>query len=787
MPGGRLLKRSSTLRSALALLWLALLALLGWWLSTQIQVSGDLRKFMPEPRTAEQSLLIDELGDGPGSRLLMLALQGDATPVLAAQSRQLATRLREDDRFDWVLNGDQPMALEDLPEHLLPYRYLLAPVPAGQFEPGNLQLALQDRLADLASPMGEQLEPLLPRDPTLHLLALLEQQPRTPPVIEGVWFTPDADQALLLVQTRNAGFDPSGQQQAVDAITTAFAAVSAGSTAQLEMTGPGAFAVKIGNQTSGEARLIGTIDSIGLVLLLLLVYRGWKYPLLGFLPLASAGLAGLCAVVIGFEGVHGITIAFGFTLIGVVQDYPIHFFSHQRPGLSPWANVRALWPTLGTGVVATCIAYLTFLFSGVDGLRQLAVFTITALLTAALATRYLLPALVDPASRDMADQAWLQRLWRGIEGLPRPRRSLGLLAALAIAVVVLAPGAFWQNDLSRLTPVAEADLQRDGELRNALGAPDVRYLVTVAGSDTEQALARSQALLPLLQQQVDQGGLVSFDMAARWLPSAATQRERQAQLPDAATLQASLARAVADTPFRADAFAPFLADVQTARQAVPLTVADLQGTPLAGAVESLLLHRPGKTLALVTLTGVEQPQALAAALAGTGATWVDLKQASESLVAAWRVRVLAALAVALLLLTATVWFALRDWRRVWRVLLPMLLTTVLVLAVLRGLGVELNLFHLIGLILAAGLGLDYGLFFEHAGDQRAAQLRTLHGLLVCSAMTLLVFSLLATSSIPVLRAIGSTVALGVACNFVLALLVSRHAHQPEGKESMHAH
>jgi predicted exporter len=97
-----------------------------------------------------------------------------------------------------------------------------------------------------------------------------------------------------------------------------------------------------------------------------------------------------------------------------------------------------------------------------------------------------------------------------------------------------------------------------------------------------------------------------------------------------------------------------------------------------------------------------------------------------------------------------------------------------VLALLRGCGVELNLFHLIGLILAAGLGLDYGLFFEHAGDNHADQLRTLHGLLVCSLMTLLVFSLLAWSSIPVLRAIGSTVALGVVCNFVLALLVSRH-------------
>ena len=128
---------------------------------------------------------------------------------------------------------------------------------------------------------------------------------------------------------------------------------------------------------------------------------------------------------------------------------------------------------------------------------------------------------------------------------------------------------------------------------------------------------------------------------------------------------------------------------------------------------------------------------------------------------------------AALLLAGTVWLALRVPRRVLRVLAPMALSTLLILAVLRGFGVELNLFHLVALILAAGLGLDYALFFDHAGDDRDEQLRTLHAVIVCSLTTLLVFSLLALSSIPVLRAIGGTVALGVAFNFALALLIAR--------------
>ena len=269
------------------------------------------------------------------------------------------------------------------------------------------------------------------------------------------------------------------------------------------------------------------------------------------------------------------------------------------------------------------------------------------------------------------------------------------------------------------------------------------------------------------------GALAGYDMASRYLPSAAVQRARQARLPAAPQMQAMLAGVLQASPFNTDAFDPFLADLETARRAAPLQRAGLAGTPLAASVDGLLLGSGAQVTALVSLNGLQDPAAVARVAANNGAQLLDMKQASESLVAAYRGRVLAALGVAAVLLTLTVWIALRQPRRVWRVLLPMALTTLIILAVLRGTGVELNLFHLVALILAAGLGLDYALFFDHAGADRADQLRTLHALIVCSLMTLLVFSLLALSSIPVLRAIGTTVTLGVLANFVLALLVSR--------------
>ncbi|HLT44004.1 MAG TPA: MMPL family transporter, partial [Luteimonas sp.] len=678
--------------------------------------------------------------------------------------------------FALVANGDGS-GLEAILDRLRPYRYLLSDrFDAAPLDASQLRDALQQRVQDLGSPAAALVEPLIPADPTLETLRLAEawQPSRAPQRQYGVWFDRSGRRALLLAETVAPGFDPDGQAAALDAIHAAFASIADGTGARLEATGPGAFSVEVGARTRREAGWIGSVDSLALVLLLWIAYRSWKAPLLGVLPLASAGLAGLAAVAALFDGVHGITVAFGFTLIGVAQDYPIHLFSHQRRGLSPADSARTLWPTLATGVVATCIAYLTFFVSGVDGLRQLAVFTIVGLGTAALATRLLLPRLMDPEpAHDAADSPRLARWWHAIERLPRPRVALGLLALACAAVVALAPGAFWENDLSRLAPVPADALARDARLRAELGAPDVRYLVALRAGDAEAALQGAERLRPLLDALVANGAISGYDSPVRYLPSAATQRARQARLPAAAQLQAMLDEALADSPFRSDVFEPFLADVNAAKRAPPLGPRDLAGTPLATALDGLLLQGGDGATALVSLSGLRDPEAVARSVRVNGAQLLDLKQASEALVQAYRQRVLWALALAAVLLAATVWIALRDWRRVLRVLAPMALATLLILALLRGFGVELNLFHLVALILAAGLGLDYALFFEHAGDARDAQLHTLHAVIVCSLTTLLVFALLALSSIPVLRAIGSTVAIGVAANFVLALLVAR--------------
>lgn len=762
-------------RGLLLVAWIATVAILGWIVDRHLVIGTDLRLFMPSPQTPQERLILEEIGEGPASRMLLLAISGPDPQAAADTSRALAAALRASGEFRLVANGES--SLGAIPDSLLAYRYLLAPtLDHSALEAGFLRAQLEERVRDLASPAAGMLEPWLPRDPTLELLKLADSwlPARQPQLLYEVWFDSAGKEALLVAETRAPGFDPQGQRQAADVMQRAFEVARSDGNLRLESSGPGAFSVLMQERTQDEAQWLGSIGVIGMVILLLVAYRSVPVLVLGLLPLVSAGVAGLAAVGTIFGTVHGITLAFGFTLIGVAQDYPIHLFSHRHRGLDARANARALWPTLATGVASTCIAYLAFLFSGVRGLAQLSVFTVTGLAVAGLTTRLLLPPLVPESHRDAADSALLGRLWHAIAGLPRPL-WLGVATAIAcVAYLALSPRPLWENDLGALTPIPPSLLARDSVLRQELGAPDVRHLLVIEDKDAESVLAKAADLDPILQALVARGLLDGYDQPARYLPPRSVQERRRAALPDPATLRAALNEAQSTTPFKPGIFEPFLADVEIARRLPALGPSDLAGSPVETRVGSLLLDRGDHWTGLVTLAGVRDAATIAQVAAQEpGTTLLDLKQASEELVAHQRERILWCLAVAAVLLVIVVFAALRNASRVRRVLAPMALTTLLIVALLHAAGVSLSLFHLIALVLAAGLGLDYALFFEHAAEDPAEQRRTLHAVIVCSLSTLLVFALLALSTLPVLRAIGMTVAAGVVSNFVLALLLTR--------------
>ncbi len=761
--------KASQVRLASAFVLAALLAALAL---ARAHLSADIADFLPEGRSEGARFMLDQVRQGPVASLMLFGIEGAAPGDLAATSRAFADKLRASGQFRFVENGARLIGGEAA-DFLFRQRYLLSPAtrPEAFTEPALRAdlMALLAALASSAAPLAAEFGLADPTGAAPPLLALWSGPSRVREV-DGVWFAPARDRALLIARTKAGGADLAGQRSASRAVAAAFAASRHGS-ARLLTGGPAFFALEAERAIRGDAETMSFASGI-LVLAILAVWL--KNPLAlaaVFTPVLLGMTVALWLTTLLFGHVHALTFGFGMTMLGVSLDYPVLWIGHRRPGEAVAATSGRIGRTLAVTVAGAAAGLAGMGASAFPGLAELGVFAASGVLATALATRLVLAPLVAAAAIAPAERPaplWLDRL----EGMRRYRAVAALPILLAAATLFIAPPAL-VGDLAELSPVPKAAGDLDGELRAELGAPEVTVLAWVEGHDAETVLQREEALLPRLDALTARGASAAVDVAARLLPSVATQRARQAALPAPDELAARLARAGVGLGFRDDAFARFLADVAAARAAPPLTLAGITPDLLAARLAPLLFSENGRWFGVIAPSGVADPASFRAALASAPHVHVLLIAAEMSDLVesytrqAWRWLGLGAASALLALLVG-----LRDLRALPRVLAPILGAVVVTLALLGALGIHLSLFHIVALPLMAGIGLDYALFFarrQPSGDERARTFRTL---ILCHAMTLATFGLLALCRTPLLRGIGLTVVIGVAAAMLLSFLIA---------------
>ncbi len=735
----------------------------------------DMGAFLPRAAPLAEQTLTAQATNGAASHLILLAIDGAAPPVLAAMSEGLATRLRTQTPFLDILNGDDASTGGEQ-KFVWRNRYMLsADVTPDRFTETGLHAALVNDLGLLGSDMGPLIQQSFGSDPTGEVIGLLSQlgTAQQPAQFDGVWVSPDGGTALLLVHTRAPGFDIDAAQKTLALIGSDFKQLPGAGAARLRATGPGVFAVHIQNSTKRDVSWLSLLATAGAVSLLVFAYRSPVVLLLGLLPVATGALAAVAAVALAFGFVHGITLGFGVTLIGESLDYAIYLFTQTAPGETARDTLGRIWPTLRLGMLTSVAGFCAMLFSDFTGFAQLGLFSIVGLVVAAGVTRLVLPHL-------MPENFYAP----GAEFLGRPLRRVianrgGLRWALAVAVLAaglalaLHKGGMWDGDLDRLSPVPAADQALDQELRHDLGVPDTRYFAVLQAPDEQSTLRESETLAGVLDTQIGANNLTGYDVPSSILPSDATQRERQAALPDDATLRARLARAGAELPFRPDGFAPFLQDVAAAKAAPLLTTAALPPA-LALRMDSMLVRRADGWVVMAPLRGVKNPADVARTVSGLqGASFVDLDQESGALLKRFQTEavtlaVAGSAAIFVLLLAG-----LRSPRRVLIVAAPLAASVLITAALLTMNGNKVSIFMVVGFLLIIAVSSNYCLFFERMNHQAGGAERARASIMLANLCTVAAYGLMAFSHMPVLHDIGMTVALGTFLSLLCAAVLSR--------------
>lgn len=765
-----------------ALLWLLLAALLlgaGWrLLGSGLPLQTNLLALLPATeRNPAAEEAVTRLARVAGDRAVFLI--GHTDPVQAAEAaRSLAAQLRTSGAFGPVLAEVPPLDPRQLTALYREHRFhLLTTTDRQALAAGQIALAarLQQRLY---APFQFGLSLPLADDPfgfTQNWLAGLPLRSLQLELDNGllVRHTAQASWVFVSAELPGSAYDSHVANAAVSAVERARAELQAAHP-QLQFLHTGAVFYADAARKSGEREVdvIGAGSLLGMLALLYLVFRSLRPLLLG---LFSVGF-GIAAAIIGVVALHGelhlITLVFGASLIGEAIDYSVQYFAaHLGAGQDwqPLAGLRRIAPGLTVALATSLLGYLVLMLAPFPALRQIALFAVIGLTAAWLTVFLLLPNFLQRPNARNPDAA-----------VAAPRRFLGAWQAyitptrcrrLLLAIPLLALPGWLQlhsdDDIRQLISRPPALVAEENRIRELIGFGNSSQFFIVEGATPDAVLAATETLGERLASLRTQGVISGCQSLADFVPSLAQQQENRRlwqQIVFADTQR--LGRVLADAGLRDDV-APALRTAFAA-QTEPLTLARWLETPMSTPYRHLWLGQTAHGYAAIVLPqGVTDAAALSHAADGLHAvTYVDKAGSISQLFAAYRQWGSLWLCGALLLVLLVL-----KLRYAWRDCLLLLTPTLLAIGVTLGMfgyaGMALTLFHLMGMMLVLGIGVNYSIFLREGGVNAAA---TLAGVALSAGTTLLSFGLLAFSSMPALSGFGLTLLLGIGVAVLLAPL-----------------
>jgi predicted exporter len=562
-----------------------------------------------------------------------------------------------------------------------------------------------------------------------------------------------AEWVVLVHEIPNPAFALDGEEIYGSAIAAGRAAVAAAiPQARTLAAGVPLHAETAATQANREINTIGWGSLAAVLLLVALAFKSLRpIVLVGLSLLIGCGVA-LSVTAWVFGQVHLMTLVFGASLIGVAEDYGIHYFTmrQSQPGAPPRSLMRHLLPGLVLALVTSVLGYLALGLAPFPGLRQMALFSAVGLIATFITAVCWFP-LLDAGT--VKSSRFSEAVSASLARWPRLRRTRTSAAVGTVLTVVgvLGLGQLRADDgLRQLQSSPTPLMQAQREVGRLLDAASPIQFYVVHGSSAEQVLQREEALKNRLT------GLAGWHALSDWVPSQQRQRD-DARLSESTETRviAAINKALGEDIQRAT-FAP-----------EPLALERWMADDVSAPARHLWLGRLDADFAsVVMLRGLDGPALLprlaAAANDLPGVRWIDKTAEISSLLARYRVSMTWLLLLSHAVVLLVLWLRYRSGA--WRAWLPTAIASALTLALLGWMDQPLQLFNVLALALLLGVGVDYGVFLlEHQGDGSAWL-----AIVIGGASTWLSFGLLALSSTPALRAFGLTLAIGLVLVGVLA-------------------
>jgi len=755
---------------------LALVLLLGSYflIMGEWTIQSNLLSLLPDSQNeivlnkAEQALFKDK------EQQVIIALSGEqAIPAYQYLQRQLSALP------EVKINKFQLPSLTEITDFYLPYKdnFLSERYLTSINDPEVMTQLITSQLIQLNNPFVSR---TLAQAPRLNLADYLNtelSQLNTAEVVQGIpsVFVENNRYFISQLSLNIAGFSLKKSQQTNKLLLAIFQEVESKYAVGVIYSGVVFHTAFASEQAEFEISTFGVLSLIGVIFLIVSVFRSLKPLILSSVTLSIALFYGLTGIVLFFDELHLLTLVFAVTLIGIVIDYCFHRFvcdenTHSESSLNSASGNNYIKPSvinkpLFLGFLTTVLGYVGLFYSPLMLLSQVAVFMIFGLFGGLLTVTMLLPHVkwlshvkVMPWPLVLARK--IQQGNRYLVGIRKLIYFVLIIASLSF--LLIAPLNF-NDDVRLLNSSPQSLLEHEVRMAKVLNYQNNQRIVITAGT-IEKLLQRQEQVIEQLKQQPS----LTIKSIAGLLPSKQQQQLHYQKITHASKLGV-FKQGVANIGL-VDSVSEFKA----------LSYQDINASELNSLV----------TLYVTAfLIGENQPSDSnteqfslwldvgSAPLSEDNLLWLtqqsDMRlfdkagQVSRSLTT-YRQN-LFYLLVGAFFLVSLVLLVKYGVKQGIAGLLPIGLSAMLSLLFSQYFLGQLNIFNLLALLLILALAIDYVIFYQEHGLAP----RTCLAILLSAISSALVFGMLAFSSTPAVQSFGLTVMFGIIAIFILAPLSSR--------------
>lgn len=768
---------------------------MAFFLATRMELTSGLVHFLSNEGDRELASLSSSLANSPITRGMVLVISSNDVALSLAAAAEWKNQLSSHPEVEKISSGPDPKLTDEVRTLYFERRFaFITNQPEYELMPlledkGLRRSALRLR-ETLNLPEGALFKKLAPADPLLLFRDLLERfrsaQTGSLDVVDGQFAEIDSKRAVLFLTTIHSPFASSHQVPLDVYLLNSFAALNENYQGELnlERAGVHAFSVSSERSATRDANRIGLFSVLGIIFLFVVLFRSLKLLAITLLPLAGGLLTAATGSLLLFGELHLMTVVFGATLLGVCLDYPIHYacFHTMLPakkGLrESSSSIKRVWGPIAMGGATTLAGFVGLAWAEFPGIREIGIFSALGIAGALATTRGLLPAIMPPGQEaPLVQKRVAQKLTAALERIGERRLLVFFPFAIAALVCIVGlPQLSWDDDVFSLSiPIDPERLQEDRRVRNLVSQMDSGRFIVAFGADDEKALRVNDAVYSRLAKARDAGVIDDFRSLHTFLTSEALQQENLRVFSQAPDLASRTLAALQSEGFRPEAFAEFTQALE-AEPPPPLRIGDLTGSALSDLVAPFRIHMPEsaeQTVAYLTfLKGVNDSTALSQTLAGLpNARLFDQREFLRDIYREYRERTSVAIAFGLLAVTSLLALRYRNAKVAFTTSMPAIFAATTTLGLLSLCGIEVNLIHLLGLLLVLSIGVDYSIFLVSAQADPQEKPATLLSLSIACTSTCLSFGLLSLSSFPALHALGIVTGTGTLLSLLFALLI----------------